>query len=126
MNHFQSLSAGTRWVREFIPASLVMSLILASGCATPDRRHATRTIAEPTVVEAACGQCLLGKNGKGCDLAIRIDGKSYFVDGVNFDSLGDAHAKDGMCNVIRRAKVTGEIKNQRFAATSFVMLPAGQ
>jgi len=104
----------------------MMALIVATGCSSPGHRHDARAITEPTVVEAACGQCLLGKKGKGCDLAIRIDGQSYFVDGVNFDSLGDAHAKDGMCTVIRRAKVTGEIKNQRFAATSFVMLPAGQ
>ena len=32
---------------------------------------------------------------KGCDLAIRIDGKSYFVEGTKIDDHGDAHANDG-------------------------------
>jgi hypothetical protein len=28
--------------------------------------------------------------GHGCELAVRIDGKSYFVDGSSIDSHGDA------------------------------------
>ena len=33
------------------------------------------------VVEAACGQCQFKKTEKsGCDLAVKIDGESYFVD----------------------------------------------
>ena len=32
-------------------------------------------------VEASCGQCQFKMQGKGCSLAVRIDGKSYFVDG---------------------------------------------
>ena len=33
------------------------------------------------VVEAACGQCQFDMQGKkGCDLAVRINGKSYFVE----------------------------------------------
>ena len=48
------------------------------------------------VVEAACGQCQFGITEKsGCDLAIRIDGKSYVVDGTNIHDHGDAHADDG-------------------------------
>jgi hypothetical protein len=38
--------------------------------------------------------------GHGCDLAVRIDGKSYFVDGTSIDSHGDAHAKDGFCDAV--------------------------
>jgi hypothetical protein len=33
--------------------------------------------------------------GYACDLAVRIDGKPYFVDGTSIDSHGDAHAEDG-------------------------------
>ncbi len=72
-------------------------------------------------VEAACGKCQLGLKSKTCDLAVRINGKSYFVDGVHIDSLGDAHAKDGMCNAIRKADVQGEIVNNRFKATYFLL-----
>ena len=73
-------------------------------------------------VEAACGQCKLGLPGKSCDLAVRMDGKAYFVDGVHIDSLGDAHAKDGFCNAIRKAKVQGEVVDGRFKATYFALV----
>lgn len=100
------------------PSFALLGLLLI-GCATPTPVALTK----PTVVDAACGECLFGLPGKGCDLAVRIDGRSYYVDGVDMDSLGDAHAKDGMCEVVRRARVTGEVRNGRFAASSFELLP---
>ncbi len=76
------------------------------------------------VVEASCGQCNFGLKSKaGCDLAVRIDGVAYFVDGVKIDNFGDAHAKDGFCNAIRKAEVSGKIKKNRFVASSFTLLP---
>ncbi|HEX8575636.1 MAG TPA: DUF6370 family protein [Flavobacterium sp.] len=76
------------------------------------------------VVEASCGQCQFGmKSKKGCDLAVRIDHKAYFVDGTKIDDHGDAHAKDGVCSAIRQAEVTGKIVDNRFVATSFKLLP---
>jgi hypothetical protein len=78
---------------------------------------------EVLLVDASCGQCKLGLPGKSCDLAISLNGKSYFVDGTEIDSHGDAHAKDGFCNSIRKANVQGEIVNDRFKATYFTLLP---
>ncbi|OWP64387.1 hypothetical protein CDA63_04145 [Hymenobacter amundsenii] len=75
------------------------------------------------VVEASCGQCQLGLPGKSCDLAIRLNGHAYFLDGTNIDSHGDAHAKDGFCQKIRRAEVQGEVVDNRFVATYFRLLP---
>jgi hypothetical protein len=80
----------------------------------PDKQLAT--------VETACGQCQFGLKAKGCTLAVRMDGKAYFVDGTDIDSHGDAHAKDGFCNAIRKAQVQGEIINDRFKATYFKLL----
>jgi hypothetical protein len=74
------------------------------------------------VVETACGQCQFKLPGKGCDLAVRIDGKSYFVDGTDIDSHGDAHAKDGFCNAVRKAGVQGEVVNDRFKVTYFKLV----
>ncbi len=74
------------------------------------------------IVEVACGECKLGLQGKGCDLAIRIDGKSYFVDGTEIDSHGDAHAKEGFCNAISKAAVQGEIVGDRFKVTYFKLI----
>jgi hypothetical protein len=75
------------------------------------------------IVEVACGQCKFGMKGKSCDLAVRIDGKCYFIDGTNIDAHGDAHAKDGFCNSIRKAKIKGKIVNNRFKVESLVLLP---
>ncbi len=76
------------------------------------------------IVEASCGQCQFGmKDKKGCDLAVRIDNKTYFVEGTKMDEHGDAHGHDGMCTTIRKAEVAGEIKDNKFVASSFKLLP---
>jgi hypothetical protein len=80
--------------------------------------------AKSQVVEVSCGQCKFGMTSKkGCDLAVRIDGKSYFVEGTKLDDHGDAHAQDGFCSAIRKAEVTGEVVNEKYVATSFKLLP---
>ena len=76
------------------------------------------------VVEAACGQCQFKmKDKKGCDLAVRIDGKSYFVEGTKIKDHGDAHADDGYCNAIKKAEVIGEVKDGKFVVSYFKLLP---
>ena len=78
------------------------------------------------VVEAACGECQFGLAGNGCDLAVRIDGKAYFVDGTGIDDHGDAHSDDGFCNAVRQASVQGHVENDRFVATSFELLSSDE
>ena len=73
-------------------------------------------------VEASCGQCQFGMEGSGCDLAIRIDGNCFWVDGNGIDDHGDAHGEDGLCNCIRDAIVSGKIIDGRIAVTSFELL----
>ena len=73
---------------------------------------------ENQLVDVSCGQCQFGMEGDGCDLAIRHDGKSYFVSGSGIDDHGDAHADDGMCNCVRQAKVSGTIQDGTFHVRS--------
>ena len=75
------------------------------------------------VVEAACGECQFGLTGESCDLAVRIDGKAYFVDGTSIDEHGDANGDDGLCNAVRSARVTGEVKGDRIVVSAFELLP---
>ena len=49
---------------------------------------------------------------------------AYYVDGTGIDDHGDAHAADGLCNAVRRARVTGHVEDGRFTATQFELLPA--
>ena len=108
---------------------IVTILLFSIGAITVSAQGKTASKSTPDLskpvigAEASCGKCQLGLKSKGCDLAVRINGKSYFVDGVHIDSLGDAHAKDGMCNAIRKAHVQGEVVNDRFKATYFVLDP---
>ena len=74
------------------------------------------------IVDVACGECKLGLPGKSCDLAVRINGKSYFVDGTKIDDHGNAHAKEGFCNAVSKAAVQGEIVGDRFVVTYFKLI----
>lgn len=104
---------------------LFIVLLLGMGCqngiAPPTT--APNELIENRIVEASCGQCQFHLKGKGCNLAVRIDGKAYFVDGTGIDDHGDAHASDGLCTRIRKALVTGRIVNNRFQASAFQLRP---
>jgi hypothetical protein len=84
----------------------------------------TKELQKSQIVETSCGQCQFKMKGHGCELAVRIDGKSYFVDGTSIDSHGDAHADDGLCAKVRKAEVVGEIIDNRFKVTSFKLIPS--
>lgn len=103
-------------MKKILCLTLLFLTILASAQAKKDNQKAK-------IVEASCGQCQFGMTGHGCDLAVRIDGKTYFVDGSSIDSHGDAHATDGFCSAIRKASVQGKVVNNRFKATAFTLLP---
>lgn len=95
----------------------ILCLVL-SACATS--KHAQEFNG---IVETSCGECNFKMTGDDCDLAVKIDGKYYFVEGSAIDEHGDAHATDGLCTVVRKAKVSGNIKHGVFHATSFELLP---
>ena len=80
------------------------------------------TTQKTMIVETACGQCQFKLPGKSCDLAVRINSKAYFVDGTSIDEHGDAHAKDGFCNAIRKAEVQGEVVNDRFKVSYYKLV----
>ena len=78
---------------------------------------------KPQIVEASCGQCQFNMTEiSGCDLAVRMNGKSYFVDNTNIDDHGDAHADDGFCNTVRTAQVKGKIVEGRFKVELFKLI----
>jgi len=87
-----------------------------SDIATPDPSKKTST------VEVSCGQCNFALPGKGCELAIRIDGQAYFVEGTDIDDYGDAHAHDGFCEAIKTAEVQGELKDGKFKVSYFKLM----
>jgi Family of unknown function (DUF6370) len=107
--------------------SLYFLLVFFAGCLTAHAQNTAAT-AKPDpkkklqTVEASCGQCKFGLPGQGCELAVRINGKAYYVDGTAIDEHGDAHAADGFCEAIRKAQVQGEVVDNRFKATYFKLV----
>ena len=78
---------------------------------------------EEQIVYASCGQCQFDMTENlGCDLAIKFEGKSYFVEGTSIDQHGDAHEENGFCNAVRTAKVKGFVKNDKFFVKSFKLI----
>lgn len=113
-------------MKALIFALLLTSFAFVANAQTTPQQKTTQqaTALKGKVVEIACGECKFKMKGKGCDLAIRVDGKSYFVDGKSVDDFGDAHdEKHGFCNVISKAEATGEIVDNRFKAKTITLIP---
>ena len=109
-------------MKALIIALFITSFGFAANAQKTTKQPATQQL-NSKIVEIACGECKFKMKGKSCDLAIRVDGQSYFVDGKNVDDFGDAHdEKHGFCNVISKATVTGEIVNNRFKATDIKLI----
>lgn len=96
---------------------------LAASAQTAPKKAEAAKVVKNQVVEIACGECQFKMKGKDCELAVRIDGKPYFVDGKSIDDFGDAHGEHGFCNAVSKAEVTGEIVNNRFKAKEIKLLP---
>jgi hypothetical protein len=95
---------------------IILSLLILASCST---KKEVKQLAE-----IACGQCQFALDSEhGCDLAVRIDDKAYFVDGFNIDAFGDAHNENtGFCQVIRKAEISGVVENGRFKASSIQLV----
>ncbi len=102
-----------------VTGTFVYSQDSALKAAVPDPSKKMMT------VDASCGMCKFGMKGGDCALAVRFNGNAYYVDGTDIDGHGDAHAADGFCNAIRKAKVQGGVVNGRFKATYFKLVAAG-
>jgi hypothetical protein len=98
---------------------LIFLNCLASAC----QQRAANLEKEAQILEVSCGSCNFGLKADDCALALKIDGKAYFVDGTGIDDHGDAHAKDGFCNAVRKASVKGKLVSGRFKASYFKLLP---
>jgi hypothetical protein len=114
-------------INSFMKKSCVflISLIAATASFSQDstkRKMKFDKALEVYEVDASCGTCMFHMAGKGCELAINFKGKTYFVEGTSIDDHGDAHEKDGFCNAIRKAKVQGELKGDKFYVTYFELV----
>ena len=74
-------------------------------------------------VITSCGICSFGFRGiKGCSLTIKIGDKVYPVEGTSIRKHGDPHSKEGFCNAVRIAYVSGKMKKNTFYSDSFILI----
>ena len=90
---------------------LFIGLLIFSSCATTKRNKDIEGI-----YEVACGKCIYDMTGDGCDLAVLINGKYYYVEGSGISDHGNEHAEDGLCKTSRKAEIKGRIKYGVFIA----------
>ncbi len=70
-------------------------------------------------LEVGCAGCVFGMPGaEGCQLAVKVDGKSYLVTGVEMPGH-----ESGLCDHSRMAELTGRLEGERFVATNLSLKP---
>ena len=101
---------------------MTLGLFVTLSMNTIAQETVAKKVQNEQIVEASCGICQFSMDGNSCDLAVRIDGESYYVEGAKMNDHGDAHSAHGMCNEVRQAKVVGKIVGDKFVATSFELI----
>lgn len=74
------------------------------------------------LVITSCGKCQRWTRARVCNLAVKIDNKTYSVKGTNVHDHGDAHSGEGLCSSVRVARAKGKMKDDVFNADSFVLI----
>lgn len=96
---------------------LTMSALACGPVGSPSEKLDSQT------VEAACGMCKYGvPSSSGCYWSVQWKGDMLVVQG-ELPTDHENHAPDGMCNVKRKAVVTGVAKSGQFYAKKFELLP---
>lgn len=103
---------------------LLFLFVLAVFTATAQSKPAGKLDTSKPVLtlETSCGSCNFEMPGKDCFLAVRYQGKAYAVEGTSIDDHGDAHEEKGFCHAVRKAKVQGNLKGDKFVVTYFELL----
>lgn len=110
-------------MKKLIFVLFVSVFALNASAQTPAKKAPVTKVITSQIVDVACGECKFKMKGEGCDLAVKIDGQNYFVDGKDIEDFGDAHDQHGFCKAVRKAEVTGEIVNNRFKVKEMKLLP---
>jgi len=106
----------TRLVRSALLAAQIAVAASFAGCGDAPVQ------VKDQVAVVGCGMHVFGMQG-GCYWAVQLDGKDYWVQGVDPEDTVTAHKPGGMCTTSRRALVSGSIDHGKFVATQFELLP---
>lgn len=107
-------------VPSMVAAACLSTLTALTGCEPAGTEITDRTL------EVGCGTCQLGQTTHpGCWWAAKIDGEVVPMRGeaIPSDAEHDGHAPDGMCNMMRRAVVSGRLHESHLAVTKLELAP---
>ena len=97
------------------------SLLLSSAGCEDDGQ-----VLENATITVGCASCIFEMEGAlGCPFAAEIDGKHYMIQG-RVPEGHESHAPDGICNMRRKAKVDGRLRDGKLITTRVELLPAAQ
>ena len=109
-------------------AALLSFALLLAACAkhetaaAPNSKPAVAAASAPAgaqTLEVGCAGCVFHMPGaEGCQLAAKVDGKTYLVTGVEMPGH-----ESGLCDRSREADVAGKIEGDTFVASSFTLKP---
>lgn len=75
--------------------------------------------------EAGCAMCVYNMEGAdSCELVISFDDKLYPVVGIDIHDIGDPHAPDGLCSIVRTVFFEGHVDGEQIVATDIVLVPS--
>jgi hypothetical protein len=124
---------GGEKVRRFLSLAFVFALSLAVAACTRSEpaheahaeeghsheHHASgatewgKATSETQTAEIGCGGCMYKMAGAaGCKTAVKLDGKTYWVEGLEIDAHGA-----GLCDATKQAEIAGKIENGKYTAT---------
>ena len=104
-------------------SKIVLILSLLTGCGEQAQTNKSVKLVKDKVVPASCGLCKFGLPNTKCELAVKIDEEAYFVEGVDTGDHDSFHEPEGYCMMTRKARVSGVVKNKKFIASSYELLP---
>lgn len=98
--------------------ALSLSLCAMLGCTDDGQKL------ENATVKIGCGRCQFHMaEAQGCPFAAEIDGQHYLIQG-RVPEDHQSHAQDGICNMVREAKVSGTLRDGKLITTKLDLLPA--
>jgi hypothetical protein len=100
---------------------LTVVMLLASSSVLLAQNSSEKEL-NKTKAKAGCSKCIYHKSKK-CALAVKIDDTVYQVEGSSLKDHGNSRKKNGLCRTEREVEVSGEIKDGKFYASHFALLP---
>ncbi len=110
--------------KQLVVILVASMLLIACGTSSDEGPASDAQELLARTAEAGCAMCIYEMEGaESCALAVKVDGRPYYVTGSTIFDHGDPHAADGLCKTGREAVIDGKIEGGRVVATKIEIKP---